>query len=134
MFTSSLSFISDEDWLYFPSVQLSLVMTMVILIAFPPMSAGKFEDATLIKLRFYQNQSHIRKKEHVHLYEVMSTCIFLSQYLVPFSFRTNCNYLLLVVLGAMKDFRNHYLLPYNKNYHQYFTKWIIWSAIQYFYI
>ena len=134
MFTSSLSFISNEDWLYFPSVQPSLVMTTVILITFPPMSAGKLEDATLIKLRFCQNQSHIRKKEHVHLHEVMSTCIFLSQYLVPFSFRTNCNYLLLVVLGAMKDFRNHYLLPYHKNYYQHFTKWIIWSAIQYFYI
>lgn len=49
MFTSSLSFNSSEDWSYFPSVQLSLLMTMVILITFPPMSAGKVEENIPIK-------------------------------------------------------------------------------------
>ena len=33
MVTTSLSLVSNEDMLYFPSVQLSLVMTMVMLIS-----------------------------------------------------------------------------------------------------
>ena len=36
--TSSSNFLSDEDLLYFSSVQFSLVMTMVMLITFPAMS------------------------------------------------------------------------------------------------
>ena len=36
--TSSLNFSSNKDWLYFPSMHVSLVMTIVMLITIPPMS------------------------------------------------------------------------------------------------
>ena len=36
--TSSLNFSSNRDWLYFPSIHVSLVMTIVMLITIPPMS------------------------------------------------------------------------------------------------
>lgn len=62
MFTSSLSFNSSEDWSYFPSVQLSLLMTMVILITFPPMSAGKVEEIYQLNTNPARLQDHNRKK------------------------------------------------------------------------
>ena len=40
--TGFLNFSSNEDWLYFPSLHNLLVMTIVMLITFPPMSV-KYE-------------------------------------------------------------------------------------------
>ena len=36
--TGFCNFSSNKDWLYFPSIHISLVMTIVMLITFPPMS------------------------------------------------------------------------------------------------
>lgn len=47
MVTASSSFVSNEDWSNSPSIQLSLMMTMVMLITFFRMTAGKVNDVTL---------------------------------------------------------------------------------------
>ena len=68
MVTSSLSLFNNEDWsVYFPSAHRSLVMTMVMLIKSPPMTAGKAED-TPIKLDVCRSLKPC-KKQLVSLHE-----------------------------------------------------------------
>ena len=50
--TSSSNFLSNEDLLYFSSVQFSLVMTMVMLITFPAMSV-KWDNGSKIYLSLH---------------------------------------------------------------------------------
>ena len=52
--TSSSNFLSNEDLLYFSSVQFSLVMTMVMLITFPAMSV-KWDNGSKIYLSLHMN-------------------------------------------------------------------------------